>query len=217
MVALIKPAHSDYRIAAVVGVLAALAVVWAPFTGTGRSPLLGGLVIAAGCGLSPLVCALILGTSYISAVTSGLVIAGFFLFLCGLSTAILEVARSETLAVISAGAVGTLAVASFHLGDPILEWGGAGLPSHAAITILHWVNPLGGAVGDGLGIDWLRLPIMYSGFPGSTGGGLSAAQYYDWAYPTFWVQATIFGVLGLILMVVADRLAIRFPPRPGGS
>ena len=57
-------------------------------------------------------------------------------------------------------------------------------------------------VGNGLGIDWLRLPIMYSGFPGALEGGLSTAQYYDWSYPDFWIQAAAFGALGLLLFVL---------------
>ena len=217
MAALIEPGHPQHRIAAVAGVLAAFTVAWGPFEGTGRSPLKSALGIAMGICLAPVACALIFGTAHDAAISTGLVIAGFFLFLSGLAAALRAMVGSAALAMVLAGTVGALAISSFHLGDPFLEWGGAGMPSRAAISILHWVNPLCGAVGDGHGIDWLRLPIMYSGFKGSVGGGLSAAQYYDWSYPAFWAQALIFALLGMVLMVLARRLAFRFPPDACGA
>lgn len=199
------------------GVLAAAAVLLGPLIGTGRSPLKDATVIAVGFGLAPVVTALLFGTSYAAAAFAGVGLAGFLFLLAGLGSVIQALIRSAAPAMIVTGVIGALMVASFHLGDPVLEWGGAGVPSHGALTVLHWVNPLCGAVGDGLGVDWLRLPIMYSGFPGSSGGGLSAAQYYDWAYPTFWAQAGLFAATGLSLMVVADRLAFRIPPGARGA
>jgi len=186
----------------VVGVLAALAVVWAPFEGTGRIPILGSLVSAMGFCLAPAACALVFRTSVTEAVAAGLVIAGFLLLIAGLAALLGALFKSVTAGMIAAGTAGALAVASFHVGDPFLEWGGSGVPSREAIAVLHAVNPLGGAVGDGLAIDWLRLPIMYSGFPGAITGGLSTAQYYDWSYPGFWIQATVFGAMGLLLFAL---------------
>ena len=202
MAAVTHPAHPQYRIAAVVGVLAAVAVAWAPFEGSSRTPGKRAFAIALGMCLAPVVCALIFGTSHTAAIATGLVIAGFFVFLTGLAAALHRRFRSPALAMILAGTVGALAVGSFHVGDPILEWGGAGVPSHFAISVLSWVNPLCGAVGDGHGLDWLRMPIMYSGFPGSMGGGLSSAQYYDFSYPPFWMQALVFTLFGWAFLVV---------------
>jgi hypothetical protein len=206
-----KPGHPEHRVAAVAGGLVAMAVTWAPAVGCGRAVLTGPVVTALGTCVAPVVVALIFGTSLSAGFAAGLVVAGFFFFLSGLASGVRIVVRTNAPAMILAGSVGALMAASFHLGDPFLEWGGPGMPSQGALAVLHWVNPLCGAVGDGQGIDWLRLPIMYSGFPGSSGGGLSAAQYYDWGYPTFWVQAAIFAASGLALMVLADRWAFRFP------
>ncbi len=152
--------------------------------------------------LAPAACALVFRTSVTEAVAAGLVIAGFLLLIAGLAALLGALFKSVNAGMIAAGTAGALAVASFHVGDPFLEWGGSGVPSREAIAVLHAVNPLGGAVGDGLAIDWLRLPIMYSGFPGAITGGLSTAQYYDWSYPGFWIQATVFGAMGLLLFAL---------------
>jgi hypothetical protein len=198
-------------------VLAALTVIWGPFEGTGRLPLAGPLAAAVGLLLAPVAVAAIFSSSLTGAVAAGIVLAGFLLLLSGLAAVLKAVLGSAHLGMILAGTAGALAISSFHLGDPFLEWGGSGSPSRVVIAALHYVNPLCGAVGDGLGVDWLRLPIMYSGFPGSSGGGLSAAQYYQWSYPTFWVQAQVFAVIGLVLLIAADRLAFRFPESGRGA
>lgn len=65
--------------------------------------------------------------------------------------------------------------------DPLVEWNGAAAASQ---TVANWVvrvNPLaaGCSLSGGLGVDWLRMPLLYDG-PGMGGGGLSViGQYYQ--------------------------------------
>jgi hypothetical protein len=211
------PAHPSHRIAAVVGVLAAASLVWGPAEGTGRAPFGALLSGAGGLLLAPVVVALVYGTPPGEALAAGFVLGGFFLFLGGLSAALRQLTSFPLVGMAGAALLGVLAVSSFHLGDPFLEWGGVGAPSRTALFVLHAVNPLCGAIGDGLNVDWLRLPIMYSGFPGTVSGELSAAQYYQWSYPGYWAQAFGFAALGLSLLALAYRLAFRFPRTRAGA
>jgi hypothetical protein len=136
---------------------------------------------------------------------AGVAIAGFLILVSGLAAILNRWAGKTALAVAGAGLTGLLFASTFHLGDPFIEWSGAGRGSDFALTVLHAVNPLSGAVGNALDVDWLRLPIMYSGFPGSVGGGLSTAQYYYWHYFPWWGTALLHGVPGLLLLAGAGR------------
>ena len=163
--------------------------------------------------LSLVPAALVLGVSPFSALAAGAALAGFLVLLAGLAALGARLARSPALGMAVAALLGALFAAGFHLGDAFVEWGGDGVSSRAAIEIMHLANPICGAVGGGLGLDWLRLPIMYSGFPETAWGGLSAAQYYDWSYPAWWLTAVLHGSLGVLLLGVAR--GIRFPRRAG--
>ena len=95
--------------------------------------------------------------------------------------------------------VNFLSIATFHYGDPFLEWS-QGSHSPLAMTVMHRANPLSAAVGDALAFDWLRMPLMYTGFPGSLSGPISAAQYHPFIYAPWWGSALLLGGVGLVLL-----------------
>ncbi|MHC4472509.1 MAG: hypothetical protein ACYTDY_14975 [Planctomycetota bacterium] len=191
---------------------AAAILVWGPLLGTGERPLLRTAAAALGTALCLPAAGVAFGGGAPGAVTAGLALAGFLVLLSGLAASAARALGGGAAGVAVAAALGALFLASFHVGDPFLEWGGPGSPSRTAIGLLHLVNPASGAIGDGLELDWLRLPIMYSGFPGTAGGGLSSAQYYRFAYTPWWGTIALHGGLGaLLLLAGGGRGTFRFP------
>jgi len=181
-------------------------LVWSPLLATGRRPVAGPLAAAAGTAVMLLPPALVTGGTVGGALAAGVATAGFLLLLAGAAALIAVTTRREAAGVALAGLAGAVLVAAFHLGDPLIEWTGPGKGSATALAALHAADPLSGAIGRALGVDWLRLPIMYSGFPGSVGGGLSTAQYYYWTYFPWWGTALLHGGLGLVLLAGAGRI-----------
>jgi hypothetical protein len=204
--------HPVHRAAALAFLLGAAILVWAPLVGTGPRPISSTLAAALGAVLALPVAALVLGGGIADGLAAGLALGGFVMLLSGLAAGAGRLLGRGAAGLAVAAGVGTLLLASFHIGDPVLEWGGAGSHSPAALTALHVVNPASGAVGDGLGLDWLRAPIMYSGFPGTAEDGLSAAQYYLYSYTPWWGTAAAHGGAGLLLLLAAlGRSGIRLP------
>ncbi len=174
---------------------------WGALAGSGNRPVRAALLAAAGLLTCLLPAAALHGLRPGEALAAGAALAGFLLCLAGVSRATTRLAGRPAAGAAAAALAGCLALASFHLGDPFLEWGGTGAHSPAALAVLHAVNPLSGAVGDALALDFLRLRLFYSGFPGSLEGPLSAAQYYARPYFPFWGTALLHGGIGAALLV----------------
>ena len=102
---------------------------------------------------------------------AGTALAGFLLLVAGLAAGISALTRAPAAGVALAGLTGALLLAGFHVGDPLIEWAGSGKESAFGLGVLHAANPMSGAAGHALDIDWLRFPVMYSGLPGTTTGG----------------------------------------------
>ncbi len=180
-------------------------MVWGPLLGTGPEPRARTAAAAAGLAATLPACAAVWGGDAGGALAAGLAVAAFLVLLSGTARGAGRLLRSPARGLVLSAALGACFAASFHLGDPFLEWGGSGAPSRLALGILHWVNPLSGAVGDGLSLDWLRFPIMYSGLPGTVGGGLSAAQYYRFSYAPWWGILLAHGGAGSLLLALPRR------------
>lgn len=189
------------RIGGAAFLLAAAILVAGPIVGTGRRPRADAIRLALGVALALVPASAIFGASVPAALASGAVLAGFLLLTAGLAAAVGRMGRSAAFGVAAAGAIGALCLASFHLGDPFLEWGGPGRSSSLALTVLHVMNPASAGIGDALAVDWLRFPIMYSGFSGALGAGLSSAQYYPWSYFPWWGGTLLTGGAGISLLL----------------
>jgi hypothetical protein len=144
---------------------------------------------------------LVFGGATGAAAAAGGALAGWILFLAGLAAVVGGLTSRPGGGVALAGMAGAVTLASFHLGDPFIEWGGPGHFSPVAMRILQAMNPLSGAVGDALHVDWLRLPILYRGFPGSGGRGLSAASFYPFRYFPWWGTLLLYGGAGGLLLL----------------
>jgi hypothetical protein len=197
--------HPDRTVAATAFLAAVAAIVWAPLLATSRRRFAAPLAAAAGCAGMLVVPSLLLGGDVAGSVGAGIGIAGFLLLVAGLAAIAAVLTRSPAAGVALGGLLGALLLASFHVGDPFIEWRGAGKGSPFALGLLLKVNPAAGAIGNALDIDWLRLPIMYSGLPGTASGGLSVAQYYYWQYPHWWLQAPVQAAIGAALLAGAGR------------
>ena len=182
-------------------VLAAVPI-WAPLVSTGARNT---AAAAAGLGLAPALAALLLGENLPTALCAGIAATGFFLLVSGVAAGTTRLSGRAAAGGAVAGLFGVLLLCSFHIGDPFIEWAGAGKACSSALTVLHAANPASGVVGHALDIDWLRLPIMYSGFPGTTTDGLSSAQYYHWAYFPWWGTALLHGAVGGALLAGTFR------------
>lgn len=160
---------------------------------------------AAGLLVAPAIASIFLPGGPAIALGAGAAAAGFFLLVAGMAAMVARLSGRPSAGTAIAGLTGIAMLASFHMGDPFIEWAGAGKASDATLTILHGLNPASGAVGHALDVDWLRLSIMYSGFPGTTTGGLSSAQYYYWSYFPWWGTAALHGTAGVGLLAGAWR------------
>jgi len=186
---------------AAVAFLGAVAVlVWAPLLATGRRRYAAPLAAAAGTALMLVLPSVILSADVPASLEAGIATAGFLLLVAGTAAVVAAATGRPAAGVAGAGLLGALLVAGFHLGDPLIEWSGPGRGSSLALGLLHAANPLSGAVGHALDVDWLRLPIMYSGMPGTTTGGLSSAQYYYGHYFPWWGTVLLHGGIGLALL-----------------
>jgi hypothetical protein len=136
-------------------------------------------------------------------------LAGFGLFLAGLVRA-LRAARCPAAA--AAGAASLLACALLVLpfaADPLVEAGGPGKGSPAAVAALTGGSPLCAAVGGGLGVDLLKTPRAY----GASGGGLSRiGAYYSYSYPRPAAAGAAWAAAGLLLLGI-----VGLARRPAGS
>jgi hypothetical protein len=191
------------RVAAVAFLLAAAAVVVVPLVGAGPRPVRPAVAVAAGCLVGFAGAAIVCGAGAGRGLECGAALAGFLLLLAGLSAAGARLLGGPVRGVAVSGLVGALLLASFHVGDPFLEWWGPRGDSVLAMQVLHAVNPLSGAVGSGLGLDWLRLPLLYRGFPGSGGQGLTAAPFYPFSYFPWWQTLLLHGGAGSGWLAVA--------------
>jgi hypothetical protein len=190
----------------------AAALVTAPLAGSARKPFRPSLLCSAGALAAFLPALALRGEGFLAAVLAGGMLSSFTLLLAGCSAGAARLAGRPAAGVAAAALLGTLCLASFHLGDPFLEWGGPGASSGSVLSTLHLSNPVSGAVGRALGIDWLRLSIMYRGFPGHVGGGLSAASFYVYRFPAWWWFPVIHGGGGILLLLAAG-LRRGGPPR----
>ena len=208
------PADQPVRRLALLAFLSATAsVVGGPLLGSGRRAPRHLLLAAAGVALAFLPSSVVFGAAAGRALLAGVALAAFLLLTGGLAFALTETRVGPAGAVAVAGLLGMLFVASFHVGDPFLEWGGPNRFAPAAMGVLHAVNPLSGAVGDALGLDWLRLPILYRGFPGGDGTGLTVAPYYPFSYFPWWGTVLLHGGLGGILLLCGGA-SFPFPRSP---
>lgn len=191
----------------------AAGIVVAPLVGTGRRPLRFALATAAGAVVGFVLAAILVSGDAGAAAAAGAAVAGFLLLLAGIADAVSRLTRRPALGVAVAGLLGAAFAASFHLGDPFLEWGGPGIHSAFAMQVLHAVNPLSGAIGDALGFDWLHeLSILYRGFPGSAGRGLTAAPFYYYRSFPWWGTALLHGGVGLSLLSLRRKSFSISPP-----
>jgi hypothetical protein len=204
--------HPDRRLGALCFLVGAGILVWAPLVATGRRALHATIAGSIGVSIMLLVPAVAIGATVTGALGAGIAMAGFFLLVGGIAAMAARLANAPAFGVALAGLLGALLAASFHVGDPLIEWEGPGKASSFALGLLHAMNPLSGAVGDAIDVDWLRMTIMYRGFPGSVDGGLSTAQYYYWTWFPWWGTALLHGVLGGALLAgasAAERLRWR--------
>ncbi|MCU0725540.1 MAG: hypothetical protein MUE73_07100 [Planctomycetes bacterium] len=181
----------------------AAALVLSPLAGSAGRPLRPSLLCSAGALAAFLPVFALRGEGFRAAVLAGGMLSSFTLLLAGCSAGVARLAGRPAAGVAAAALLGALCLASFHLGDPFLEWGGPGASSKTVLSALHLANPASGAVGRALGIDWLRLSIMYRGFPGHVGSGLSAASFYVYRFPPWWWFPVVFGGGGILLLLAA--------------
>ena len=87
------------------------------------------------------------------------------------------------------------------LGDPLVEPGGAGRSSPAAVRVLLGGSPAAASIGGGLGVD-PRRPPRASG--GAAGGGLPRiGAFYAYDYPGPAAVAAGMAVAGILLLAGA--------------
>jgi hypothetical protein len=128
---------------------------------------------------------------------AALPLAGFALFGAGFAR-ILVAARCPAPA--ASGLASLLAAALLVLpfvGDPLVEPGGPGKGSPAAIAVLVGGSPLCASVGGGLGVDLLHSPRAY--------GGLSRiGTFYAYRYPRPVAAAGAWAAAGVLLAAGAS-------------
>lgn len=193
----------EHRPAALVFLGAAVAAVWGPLEGAGRRPVVRSLAAAAGALLGTAVPAAALGGAAPgAAVAAGAAIGAFLLLGAGVAAAAGRALRSTAAGVALGAGISLVFAASFHLGDPFLEWWGPNRASPFALDVLHAVNPLSGAAGDALGVDWLRATLMYTSAPGRPRISMAAehqlVRYFPW-----WGTVLLHGLAAGALLLVA--------------
>jgi hypothetical protein len=196
--------HPVHRLAALCFLFAAATLILGPLLGTGREARSRSLAAAAGLLIAVLPAALVFGGGATGALLAGAVLGGFLLLLAGVAAGVARVTGHPGAGIGVACGVGAVCLASFHLGDPFLEWD-TGAHSPVAVAVLHWMNPMSAAIGDALSFDWLRMRLMYTGFPGTISGPLSASQYHAYEYAAWWGSVVLFAGVGLLLLFTVGR------------
>ena len=150
--------------------------------------LAGGGAVAAGAGPGAAAAAL-------------LPLAGFAVLLAGAARALRALRAPRAAAGGLAALLGAGLLVLPFLGDPLVEPGGAGRSSPAAVRVLLGGSPAAASIGGGLGVDLLRTPRAYGG---ASGGGLSRiGAFYAYDYPGPAASAAGMAVAGILLLAGA--------------
>lgn len=140
-------------------------------------------------------------------------LAGFALLLGGAAAVLRSAGAPPAAAAALPSLLGCALLVLPFLGDPLVEPGGAGRSSPAAVGVLLGGSPAAASIGGGLGVDLLRTPRAYGE---AGGGGLSRiGAFYSSSYPSPAASALGFGAAGLLLLGAAAALRGRGRGGPG--
>ncbi len=141
-------------------------------------------------------------------VGAALVVGGVAALAAGLGGLLRRCGPAPGVAAFAAALLASAPTALLFVADPFIEWTGGKAGSEARAQAVVAVNPVGAICGgpQGVGVDWLRQPILYDG-PATGVHGLSViGQYYGGATPAgAFVYAAAAAGIGFLLAFAAGR------------
>ncbi len=191
--------EAGLKLATATALAAAAAVVWGPLLGTSRRALSGTLAGAGGLLAAVAVPGLLAETGEATALGAGACVAAFLLLTAGAAFSVAGLSGRPLGGLLAGVALGTVCIASFHLGDAFFLRGGGGC-STVALEVLHHANPLSPALGDAVRVEWLNLDLMYEDHGLSRPRLSMAGDFPQVSYPAWWMGVLIHGGLGALLL-----------------